>query len=50
MTGSDWGLLGATQDTAMPTRGSASMKPGQWRGGPVVDDAADALLRQAGTY
>jgi hypothetical protein len=50
MTGSDWGLLGAAEDVAMPTHGSASMKPGRRRGGPVVDDAADALLRQAGTY
>ena len=49
MTGSDWGLLGATKDASMPTSGSSN-KPGPQRGATVVDEAADALLRRVGTY
>jgi len=51
MSGSDWGLLGqSTNHPATPIAGRASMRPGPQRGETVVDAAADALLRQAGTY
>ena len=49
MTGSDWGLLG-TNDASAPSSANTSLRAGPRRGQTVADDAADALLQQAGTY